>query len=88
MGRYLTCSVFVLLARLSLHRSAIIIVLDRVSLSLANWTCSVMHSIVPNVALMASIFHKALKHFITRIFIGKGALLAVVLFAVIFVDSG
>ena len=47
-----------------------------------------MHSIVSNVALMASIFHEALKHFIAWVFIGKGTLLAVVLFTVVFVDGG
>lgn len=87
MGWYVTCSIFVLLARLSLHRRTMVVVLDRVSLCLADGTCSIVHSVVSNVALMASIFHEALKHFIARVFIGKGALLTVVLFAVVFVDS-
>ena len=47
-----------------------------------------MHTIVCNVALMASIFHEALKHFIARVFICKGALLAVILFTVVFVNGG
>ena len=88
MGRHVTCSKFVLLARLSLHRCSIVVVLGRVPLCLADWTCSVMHSIVSNVALVASVFHKALKHFITWVFIGKGTFLAVVLFTVVFVDGG
>ena len=88
MGRHVTCSVFVLLTRFSLHRSAIVVVLDRVSLCLADGACGIMDTIVSNVALMASIFHEALKHFIAWVFISKGALLAVVLFAVVFVDGG
>lgn len=88
MGRHVTCSILVLQARFSLHRCSVVVVLGRVSLCLADWTCSVMHSIVSNVALMASIFHEALKHFIAWVFIGKGTLLAVVLFTVVFVDGG
>ena len=88
MGRHMTCSIFILLARPSLNRCTIVIVLDRVSLSLADGACCIMDTIVSNVALMASIFHEALKHFIARVFISKGALLAVVLFAVVFVDGG
>ena len=86
MGRHMTSLVFVLLALLSLHRCAIVVVLDWVT---ADGACSVMEPIVSTLAWRrSSIFHETLEHLVARVLIREGALLAVILFTVVFFDGG